>query len=422
MHMMMDVTFLALLLSAAWGGLAQESEGLSFVSLRFPAAAATPFGASEERFWTPERYAAAKPLIVNMSRVNKAGSFAMPAPRTRGGALFEGGRRSASTAASTGLPSREGTPPVAAFSLQPQTMYNGSHLAAATAAAKAAAAKPAESQPGGGAHKKTPQEAAGLSGAYYTSSRLVPLSADLYYPYSAVGKLFFEVDASTGSTSTGSFVCSGSVVGPRLVLTAGHCVHSGQKSMLGFYRELRFVPAFRDGQAPFGVWTVQRVLVTRTWSVGGGTLPNPADYALLVMNDLNGQSIGSVVGQLGYAIESLAPNHIHMLGYPCRLDRCQKMQAAATGSYYTLDFAPNCIIYGSNFGPGASGGPWVQNLGMPGTAEDEVEASRSGVNAVVGVTSFVFTDARVMALGSSILDTRLADMVTAACGAASGSC
>ena len=64
----------------------------------------------------------------------------------------------------------------------------------------------------------TPQEF-GTSGQPYTTSRVNlfnDLTAD-QYPYSAAGKLFFNIGADT-------FVCSGSLIKRGIVVTAAHCV------------------------------------------------------------------------------------------------------------------------------------------------------------------------------------------------------
>ncbi|UUZ47306.1 S1 family peptidase [Massilia sp. B-10] len=71
-------------------------------------------------------------------------------------------------------------------------------------------------------------QATGTFGTPFTSTRVfplfggvsAPLSADRAYPYVTVGKLFFSIGGSP-------FVCSASVIQRRVVVTAGHCVHSG---------------------------------------------------------------------------------------------------------------------------------------------------------------------------------------------------
>jgi V8-like Glu-specific endopeptidase len=46
------------------------------------------------------------------------------------------------------------------------------------------------------------------------------------YPYSTVGKVFFNQGG-------GSYVCSASIVKPTVIWTAGHCVHAGNNSSSG---------------------------------------------------------------------------------------------------------------------------------------------------------------------------------------------
>src|SRR6185295_7562612 len=133
---------------------------------------------------------------------------------------------------------------------------------------------------------------------------LVPAAADLAYPYSTVGKLFFTIPGQ------GNFYCSAAVLRPRVVLTAAQCIHSGTSNP-GFFTNFQFVPAYRNGSAPFGTWTWNYVAVSTTWSTGGGHLPNAADYGMIEMKDqtINGsvRKIGDVVGFLGYQTLRLRP-------------------------------------------------------------------------------------------------------------------
>lgn len=149
------------------------------------------------------------------------------------------------------------------------------------------------------------------------------------------------------------------VIKPRLILTAGHCVHKGSGGNNGLYTNFLFVPAYRDGAAPYKRWSWSHVITPNTWITGGGTLPNAADYAILEVSDQSfsgvTSTIGSVVGYLGYKTRDLLPNHVTMLGYPRNLDNDEKMHQVTAGSYGSG--GNNTAIYGSDMREGSSGGP-----------------------------------------------------------------
>ena len=252
---------------------------------------------------------------------------------------------------------------------------------------------------------------AGTLAAHFTSSRLVPTSADTAYPYRTAGKLFF-------SDGVSNFVCSASVISYRVLVTAGHCVHSGTSA--GFYRNFLFVPAFRNGSAPFGTWNWAFVTVTSTWANGGGGVPNAADYAMFEMADraTAPTRIGQVTGFLGWQTQSLARNHVTMLGYPCNLDSCNQMHQVTAGSFRAT--SPNNVEYGSDARGGSSGGPWVQNFGV--ASAGQTGGTNAVMNRVVAVTSYgyISTDPKVQ--GASIPDSRWVQLWNTVCAHRAGNC
>lgn len=256
---------------------------------------------------------------------------------------------------------------------------------------------------------------AGFRRAYFTSQSLVPPEADRSYPYSAVGVLFFRIPGQ------GGFACSGAVIAPRLVLTAGHCAHSGSGDESGWYTDFEFAPAYRDGVAPYSTWTATAAFTTAPWYNGRDRVPNAADYALIEMGDqtVDGspRRIGEVVGYLGYQTDRLIPNHAHLLGYPAAFDGGERMHQVTAQSYRKS--GENTVIYGSDMTEGSSGGPWIMNFGP--AASGQAGFAEPARNQVIGVTSYGYS-ASIPIQGSSTLDANFVSMLDGACAHQAGNC
>ena len=236
------------------------------------------------------------------------------------------------------------------------------------------------------------------------------------YPYSAVGKLYFNVPG------TGDFVCSATVIKPRVILTAGHCVHKGFGGSTGFYNHWRFVPAFRSGDAPLQAWTASAVHTTVTWSSGGAKMPNAADYAMIEIADqVVGRALhkmGEVTGYIGYQTLALLPDRAQWLGYPCNSQRCQNMHLI--NAQRARAVAPNNVEYDSELRDGLSGGPWMQQYDT--STVDEIFGENEGVKRVIGVTSYSYAGRDPKSQGVSIFDRRFTDLLEVVCDGHLGNC
>ncbi len=264
----------------------------------------------------------------------------------------------------------------------------------------------------------TAPSAVGSQSLYYSSSRLIPQSARLSWPYRAVGKLFIQTEGG------GTGKCSAAVIAKRLVVTAGHCVHSGANGNAGYFASFLFVPAYSANgtQAPYGTWASTWFKAAPTWVSGGGTVPNSADFAIIEVADqeINGEtkSIAQVVGRLGYKTYSLNPNHVKMLGYPVSFDNGEIMHQVDSGSF--VNAHQETVLYGSDMRQGSSGGPWVQNFGRP--AQGQPSATNGEFNRLVGVNSYTSTATGPMYMGSSILNREFITLLREACARQTGNC
>lgn len=250
----------------------------------------------------------------------------------------------------------------------------------------------------------------------FTSAQLTPTTAVTAYPYRSVGKLFF-------TTPTGNKTCSASLIAPRVVLTAGHCVHNGNASASGWFSNFMFVPAYNNGVAPFLTWSASYIASTNSWVNGGGIVPNAADWGMLEITDqsVNGTitKVGNVAGWLGWLTLSTIPNHATMLGYPAAFDSGQQMHQVLAQS--ALAVAPNNAEYGSDMSLGAGGGPWIQNFGL--ASSGQTGGQNPARTRVVGVTSYGFNDSTSLGNGSSIFDnTNFIGLFNFICGHQSGNC
>jgi V8-like Glu-specific endopeptidase len=270
----------------------------------------------------------------------------------------------------------------------------------------------------------TPQEH-GSSGQPFTTNRVDALgdNTQFYYAYRATGKLFFNIGSST-------YVCSASLIKPGVVVTAGHCVANfGQRQ---FYSNWVFVPAYRNGVAPFGVWHAASATVTTAYYNGTDACAVRGvvcqdDVAVLTLQAQGGAYAGNSTGWYGYAWNGYGFNGsaqalINQLGYPVALDGGLMMQRNDSQGYTATSFSNNTII-GSLMTGGSSGGPWHVNLGIAPTLSGTSFGNAPARNTVVGVTSWGYNDTNVKQQGASpFTSSNIVPLVSAACSAAPGAC
>ena len=166
------------------------------------------------------------------------------------------------------------------------------------------------------------------------------------------GKLFFTYDGA-------DYVCSASSINSRnksLVMTAGHCVHSGPQT--GWHKNFAYVPAYYNGHAPYGVWTWQRALTFKGWTEFGGF---DYDQAFIAVQPQKGVRLVNKVGGNGLTVgASHLQKTVRTFGWPAERPftggtphYCDGRTGKRSGSN---DATLGCAMTG-----GASGGPWIIN-------------------------------------------------------------
>ena len=237
------------------------------------------------------------------------------------------------------------------------------------------------------------------------------------YPYRASGKLFFKIGTDT-------YMCSASLLKRGIVVTAAHCIVDFGKKQA--YANWQFIPGYRNGIAPFGVWTASRVNVlgsyyagTDSCAISGVVCTN--DVAQIQLVPQNGAYPGTSTGWYGYAYNGwgFTPSgltHITQIGYPAGLDSAAYMERNDSYGYKSPANSNNTII-GSLMDGGSSGGPWIANFGQPPVLTGVVAGSYPNPNVIVGVTSWGFTSSTVKAQGASpFLSTNIGTLINTACG------
>ncbi len=161
--------------------------------------------------------------------------------------------------------------------------------------------------------------------------------------------------------------CSGTAVRSRnesVVITAAHCLHFGGRAGRWFLDDGVFVPGYRYGQRPFGVFPIRWIDTAKQWRSNGSR--NFDVGALVVGENQRGQSLTEAVGGAGIAWNLKASQTFDVYGYPAsepfdgetqRLCKGKPFLGHDASSFVApgpLNLAVACGVTG-----GASGGGWM---------------------------------------------------------------
>jgi len=239
------------------------------------------------------------------------------------------------------------------------------------------------------------------------------------YPYRASGKLFFNIGANT-------YVCSASLIKRGVIVTAAHCVAAYGKSQ--FYSNWTFVPGYRLGNAPYGVWAATQAWVLTSYYVGAAGECSVA--GVICKNDVAVIELapqaspvypGTKTGWYGYGwnnwgFTTAGLTHINQIGYPVALDGGLRMQRNDSQGFKSASNSDNTII-GSLMTGGSSGGPWLNNFGYKPVLNGTTFGSYSAKNIVVGVTSWGYVSSLPKEMGASrFTSANIVPLINAACG------
>ncbi len=175
------------------------------------------------------------------------------------------------------------------------------------------------------------------------------------------GAIFLSLGAS------GYGRCSGTAVRSRnqsVVITAGHCLNSGGRRGRWLGGNSVFVPAYRYGQRPFGVFPARWIDTTKQWRANGSE--NFDVGAMVVRPNEAGERLVDAVGGAGIAWNLKAEQTFDVHGYPAEAPFDGETQRICRGTRFLghdansflfagpLNLAVSCGLTG-----GASGGGWT---------------------------------------------------------------
>lgn len=176
-------------------------------------------------------------------------------------------------------------------------------------------------------------------------------------PVPHIGKVFFTMGGF-------NYVCSGNAVASAngsTVATAGHCVNEGRPG--AFATKFIFVPAYDNGNEPYGKWTAKALYTTSQWEQKGDIA---FDTGFAVMNPIKGQTLTGVVGGSGLEFGAERGLQYTAYGYPASApyngEQLWSCQGTASNDPKHPEFNTQgipCTMTG-----GSSGGPWLLSNGL----------------------------------------------------------
>ncbi|MFE0511576.1 trypsin-like serine peptidase [Streptomyces sp. NPDC058964] len=190
-----------------------------------------------------------------------------------------------------------------------------------------------------------------------------------------VGALF---SADRADDLTGNHFCTASVVHSareNLIVTAAHCVDADDAS------DLVFVPGYRAGRAPYGVWKVGRRFLPDGWSKGQH---EDSDLAFAYVDERKGKRVEDVVGANRFAPGTeTGATAVTVTGYPDARDTpisCTNKPSAHSSTQQRIDCP--------GFSGGTSGSPWVNGdhevVGVLGGHEQGGDTDDTSYSVVLG--------------------------------------
>jgi V8-like Glu-specific endopeptidase len=213
---------------------------------------------------------------------------------------------------------------------------------------------PADRTNRGGAPRENAKPGRGGGGGGATGSSSVEVTVVPGSALTAHGKVFF--------TDNGvNYVCSGTALVGDIVWTAGHCVNEGPGR---YFTNFLFVPAYRDGAAPYGKFAAPELIAPDGWRLNG-RYGVDVGAAIPTRNAAN-QTLSEAVVERTIVFDTPRQQKYSAFGYPAagkfngqRLRVCNTAWSRNDASTTPPTMGIPCDMTG-----GSSGGGWVTEAGQ----------------------------------------------------------
>src|SRR3954468_9262169 len=170
-------------------------------------------------------------------------------------------------------------------------------------------------------------------------------------PTSTHGKVFFTLGGV-------DYVCSRTALlsaNKSVVWTAGHCVNEGPGE---FATNWEFVPAYKDGSAPLGVYVAEDLVTSAAWAQSGDM---SYDFAAAVVAPSGGTALTDRVGGRGISFNYSRNQTYDAYGYPAAPPfNGERLWVCNSTLQRSDNFAsPATMGIGCDMTGGSSGGGWI---------------------------------------------------------------